>query len=46
MKEINIFSKITRKFKATTYSNQNYNIAPSIKYTKLYINFQFFVFLK
>ncbi|OKZ78711.1 MAG: transposase [Clostridium sp. 27_14] len=30
MKENNIFSKITRKFKATTYSNHNYNIAPNL----------------
>lgn len=30
MKENNISSKITRKFKATTYSNHNYNIAPNL----------------
>lgn len=30
MKENNISSKITRKFKATTYSNHNYNVAPNL----------------
>lgn len=30
MKENNISSKITRKFKATTYSNHNFNVAPNL----------------
>lgn len=30
MKANNISSKITRKFKATTYSNHNYNVAPNL----------------
>ena len=30
MKNYNISSKITRKFKATTYSNHNYNVAPNL----------------
>ena len=30
MKENNISSKITRKFKATTYSSHNYNVAPNL----------------
>lgn len=30
MKNNNISSKITRKFKATTYSNHNYNVAPNL----------------
>lgn len=30
MKENNIYSKITRKFKATTYSDHNYIVAPNL----------------
>lgn len=30
MKENNIYSKITRKFKATTYSDHNYTVAPNL----------------
>lgn len=30
MKENNISSKITRKYKATTYSNHNFNVAPNL----------------
>lgn len=30
MKENIIFSKITRKFKATTYSDHNYKVAPNL----------------
>lgn len=30
MKENNISSKLRRKFKATTYSNHNFNVAPNL----------------
>lgn len=30
MKENNIFSKIRRKYKANTYSNHNFNVAPNL----------------